>query len=171
MPRPFFVIATQNPLDLVGTYPLPDSQLDRFLLRTAIGYPSPSEERRLLTETSRHAMLAELEPVLDPGRVEALVAAAAAVHLSEAVLDYIQALVAATRHHSAVRVGLSPRATLALTRAARAHAFINGHSFCLPDNVKAVFPALAAHRLQPLPESGRDSVAIIEEILATTPVP
>jgi len=116
-------------------------------------------------------MLAELEPVLDPERVQALLAAAAALHLSDAVLDYIQALVAATRNHSAVRVGLSPRATLALTRTARAHALINGHSFCLPDNVKAVFPALAAHRLQPLPESGSGSDAIIEDILATTPVP
>jgi len=171
LPRPFFVIATQNPVDLVGTYPLPDSQLDRFLLRTAIGYPAPAAERRLLTESSRHDMLAELEPVLDPERVQALLAAAAALHLSDAVLDYIQALVAATRNHSAVRVGLSPRATLALTRTARAHALINGHSFCLPDNVKAVFPALAAHRLQPLPESGSGSDAIIEDILATTPVP
>jgi MoxR-like ATPase len=171
LPHPFFVIATQNPVDLVGTYPLPDSQLDRFLLRTAIGYPAPDQERRLLTETSRNTMLTELEPVLDPARVEALMAAAADLHLSEAVLDYIQALVAATRQHSAVRVGLSPRATLALTRTARAHALINGHDFCLPDNVKAVFPALATHRLQPLPESGHDSDAIIEEILATTQVP
>ncbi|MEE4331603.1 MAG: MoxR family ATPase [Wenzhouxiangella sp.] len=171
LPQPFFVIATQNPVDLVGTYPLPDSQLDRFLLRTAIGYPAPVEERRLLTETSRHDMLARLEPVLDPDRVLALMAAASNLHLSDAVLDYIQALVAATRQHSAVRVGLSPRATLALTRTARAHALINGHDFCLPDSVKAIFPALAAHRLQPLPESGNDSDAIIEEILATTPVP
>jgi len=171
LPQPFFVIATQNPVDLVGTYPLPDSQLDRFLLRTAIGYPAPAEERRLLTETSRHDMLARLEPVLDPDRVLALMAAASSLHLSEAVLDYIQALVAATRQHSAVRVGLSPRASLALTRTARAHALINGHDFCLPDSVKAIFPALAAHRLQPLPESGNDSDAIIEEILATTPVP
>jgi MoxR-like ATPase len=171
LPRPFFVIATQNPLDLVGTYPLPDSQLDRFLLRTSIGYPSPAQERRLLLESDRRDLLAAMRPVLDPGQVQTLIAEAAALHVSEPLLDYIQALVAATRNHSGIRAGLSPRAALALIQSARAHAYVNQHSFCTPESVKAVFPALATHRLQPIPESGLSSEEVVAEILETTTVP
>ncbi len=171
LPRPFFVIATQNPLDLVGTYPLPDSQLDRFLLRTRVGYPSPAEERRLLLEPDRRDLLASLSPVLDPEQVSALIRAAHALHVSEPVLDYIQALVAATRNHAALRAGLSPRASLALVQTARAYAFVNGQSFCTPDHIKAVFPSLATHRLQPVAESGLSSSEIVAEILETTAIP
>ncbi len=171
LPQPFFVIATQNPLDMVGTYPLPDSQLDRFLLRTRIGYPSPAEERRLLTEPDRRNFLAEMKPSLNPAIVVALVEQAARLHVSEPVLDYIQALIAATRSHSAIRVGLSPRAGLALIGTARAHAFLNRLDFCSPESVKTVFPALAAHRLQVQPESGLDSREIIDEILGSTAIP
>ncbi len=171
LPQPFFVIATQNPLDMVGTYPLPDSQLDRFLLRTRIGYPSQAEERRLLTEPDRRTYLADLKPSLNPEAVLALADQAARLHVSEPVLDYIQALIAATRSHAAIRVGLSPRAGLALIRTARAHAFLNRSDFCTPESVKTVFPGLAAHRLQVQPESGLSSEDIIDEILSATAVP
>lgn len=168
---PFFVIATQNPLDLAGTYPLPDSQLDRFLLRTAIGYPSAAEERRLLIEPDRRRLLEDLAPELDSRRVLALVDRAAGLHVAEPVLDYIQALVEATRTHAGLRAGLSPRAALALIRTARAHALVRRQDFCLPENVKQIFPYLAGHRLQPLPESGLDSRGIVEEIVDNTAVP
>ena len=171
LPRPFFVIATQNPLDMAGTYPLPDSQLDRFLLRTAVGYPSAAEERRLLVEPDRRQLLGDLAAELDAERVMALVDQAAALHVGEAVLDYIQALVSASRTHAGLRAGLSTRAALALIRTARAHALVRGQDFCLPENVKLIFPALATHRLQPMPESGLDADRIVEEILDTTPVP
>ena len=171
LPRPFFVIATQNPMDLAGTYALPDSQLDRFLLRTRIGYPSPSEERRLLMERDRRDMLAEMRPILDPDLVIRLIEAAATLHVSDPVLDYIQALVAATRSHASLRSGLSPRAALALIHTARAWAYVNGQEFCTPESVKTIFPALATHRLQTVSESSQDSAAIVEEILSTTAVP
>lgn len=171
LPRPFYVIATQNPLDLTGTYPLPDSQLDRFLLRTRIGYPSAAEERRLLVEPDRRNLLRDMEPALDPARVAELTDLAAALHVSEPVLDYIQALVAATRSHPAVKSGLSPRAALALIQTARAHALVMQQDFCLPDNVRTIFPALAGHRLQPVAESGMDGDAVAAEILESTPVP
>lgn len=171
LPKPFFVIATQNPLDLTGTYPLPDSQLDRFLLRVSIGYPSAAEERRLLTEPSRRELLADMPSLLDPEALLALILEAAQLHVSDPVLDYIQALVGATREHAAVRAGLSPRAALALIRSARALAFVRGQTFLTPDAVKAVFPALASHRLQPVNESGMDSDAVVQEILTSTPVP
>ncbi|MEE4640057.1 MAG: MoxR family ATPase [Wenzhouxiangella sp.] len=171
LPRPFFVIATQNPLDLAGTYPLPDSQLDRFLLRTSIGYPSAAEERRLLIEPDRRQLLAALRPALDGQRVLALIEQAATLHVAEPVLDYIQALIAATRAHAGLRAGLSPRAALALIRTARAHALVRGQDFCLPEDVKRIFPFLAGHRLQPLAESGLDSAGIVEEILDATAVP
>ncbi len=171
LPRPFYVIATQNPLDLTGTYPLPDSQLDRFLLRTRIGYPSAAEERRILTEPDRREMLHGMKPALNPQRVVELIELAAGVHVSEPVLDYIQALVAATRSHAAVKAGLSPRAALALIQAARAHALVMQQDFCLPDNVRTVFPALAGHRLQPAAEASMDGDAVAAEILESTPVP
>ncbi len=171
LPQPFFVIATQNPQDLAGTYPLPDSQLDRFLLRTSIGYPSPQHERRLLIEPDRRTLLDELAPVLSPARVLELLTEAQTIHVSDPVLDYIQALVQATRTHAKLRAGLSPRAALALIRTARAHARVKGQDFCLPENVKRVFPYLATHRLQTLPESGVDSEAIVAEIMAATAVP
>ena len=171
LPQPFFVIATQNPLDLVGTYPLPDSQLDRFLLRTRIGYPSPDEERRLLVEPDRRDLLADMRPELDAEQVQTLIGAAAELHVSDPVLDYIQALVKATRMHAGLRAGLSPRAGLALVQSARAYAFVNQQSFCSPDSVKAVFTALAIHRLQPIPETGLASEDVVAEILETTAVP
>ncbi|MGY6587486.1 MAG: AAA family ATPase [Wenzhouxiangella sp.] len=171
LPEPFFVIATQNPLDLVGTYPLPDSQLDRFLLRTSIGYPSAAEERRLLVEPDRRDLLARFDAALDPVGVSNLMAMAAALPVSDPLLDYIQSLIAATRQHGALKAGLSPRAGLALVRAARAWSLVNGLNYCAPEAVKAIFPSLATHRLNSRPESGVDSAAVVDEILRTTRVP
>ncbi|TVS10782.1 MAG: MoxR family ATPase [Wenzhouxiangella sp.] len=171
LPQPFFVIATQNPLDMAGTYPLPDSQLDRFLLRTAIGYPAPAEERRLLIEPDRRELLGKLNAELDGDQVMALIRRATSLHVAEPVIDYIQALIQATRAHAGLRAGLSPRAALALIRTARANALVRGQDFCLPENVKLVFPALAGHRLQPLPESGLSSAEVVDDIIDVTPVP
>jgi MoxR-like ATPase len=170
LPQPFFVIATQNPLDLVGTYPLPDSQLDRFLLRISLGYPDRAQERALLLEPDRRDLLAELEPVLSPADVLELIDAATRLHVSEAVLDYVQSLVEATREHASLQAGLSPRAALALLRTARSHALLNGQEFVLPDNVKQIFAALAVHRLQCVPNGGNPG-DVVDDILDQTRVP
>jgi MoxR-like ATPase len=170
LPRPFFVIATQNPLDLVGTYPLPDSQLDRFLLRISLGYPDREQERALLLEPDRRDMLGQLEPVLAPSDVLELADAATRMHVSDAVLDYVQSLVEATREHADLQAGLSPRAALALLRTARAHALLQGQEFVLPDDVKQVYPALAVHRLQCVPNGG-DPQDVVASILDDTRVP
>ncbi|MDT8448833.1 MAG: MoxR family ATPase [Wenzhouxiangellaceae bacterium] len=170
LPKPFFVIATQNPLDLVGTYPLPDSQLDRFLLRISLGYPDPAQERALLTQPDRREILSNLLPILSPEDVLTLRGQTEALHVSEPVLDYVQALVQATREHAALRAGLSPRAALALLRTARAHALLQAQDFVLPDNVKQVFPALAMHRLQCRPNTG-ETGDVVDQILDETRVP
>ena len=170
LPEPFFVIATQNPVDLVGTYPLPDSQLDRFLLRISLGYPDREQERALLVGRQRRDLLAELEPVLTSADVLDLQQRARNLHVSEPVLDYVQALVEATRSQPELKAGLSPRAMLALLATARAHALIQAQDFVLPDNVKHVFPALAAHRLQCSGQEN-DPIDIVERIVETTRVP
>lgn len=170
LPRPFYVIATQNPMDMVGTYPLPDSQLDRFLLRTSLGYPSPAQERKLLQQTGRQEMLAGLKPELDGPTLDALMQESRRIHLAEPVLDYIQRLIAATRNHPELANGLSPRAALHLVAVSRAHAFISGRDYCLPEDVKTVFPALATHRLQPAPGAEESPNEIIPGLLAQTRV-
>jgi MoxR-like ATPase len=164
LPDPFFVIATQNPVDLAGTYPLPDSQLDRFLLRLHLGYPSDEAERALLAGTDRRDLIAKTSAVLDADSVRQLRSAVSEVHASEALIEYVQNLLARSRHHPGVRVGLSPRAGLALLRAARAHALLLGRSHALPDDVQALFVAVAAHRLVVEAESG-DAAAIAKAIL------
>lgn len=169
LPRPFFVIATQNPVDLVGTYPLPDSQLDRFLLRIGLGYPNVEEERQLLREPDRRDLLAELAPFFDEAGIRTLMDQARAVHLSDPVLDYIQALIGATREHPALRAGLSPRATLALAATARAHALLDGRDHALPDDVKEVFAPLAVHRLQSRADA-EPPADVVELIVQRTPV-
>src|SRR6056297_1767596 len=170
LPPPFFVIATQNPLDLVGTYPLPDSQLDRFLLRISLGYPAPEQERALLVEPDRKTLLAELSKAMSPDDLLTLAKSAESLHVSGPVLDYIQALVQGTRSHAALRAGLSPRAALAMLKAARAHALLQNRDFVLPDDVKRIFAPLAAHRLQCHPNSGEPE-HVVERILGETRVP
>ena len=164
LPRPFFVIATQNPVDLAGTYPLPDSQLDRFLLRLQLGYPDPDAERALLAGTARRDLIAQARPVLGADQVLRLRDAVLAVHASDALVRYVQALLERSRHHSGVRVGLSPRAGIALLRAARAHALLLGRSHVLPDDIQALFGAVAAHRLVGDADAG-DSAALAQAIL------
>lgn len=147
--EPFFVVATQNPLDLAGTFALPDSQLDRFMLRISLDYPDAQAERALLMAADRRSMIAHLRPQLDVAQIARLCASAAQVLASPALIDYIQALLAASRSHAEIRVGLSPRAGLALLRAARAYALLEGRVYVLPEDVQAVFVATAAHRLTP----------------------
>ncbi len=164
LPDPFFVIATQNPVDLSGTYPLPDSQLDRFLLRLHLGYPPEDAERALLAGSDRRDLIANSEAVLDPDRVRALRRAVNDVHASEALVGYVQRLLARSRHHPGVRVGLSPRAGIALLRAARAHALLLGRTHALPDDVQALFIQVAAHRLVADADGG-DGATLAKSIL------
>ncbi|SBV35178.1 conserved hypothetical protein [uncultured Stenotrophomonas sp.] len=147
LPDPFFVIATQNPVDLSGTFPLPDSQLDRFLLRLTLGYPDAATERTLLAGSSRRELIAQTLPCLSEQDIRTLRAAVEQVHASDALVDYVQRLLARSRQHPGIRVGLSPRAGIALLRAARAHALLAGRKHVLPDDVQALFVAVAAHRL------------------------
>ena len=148
LPVPFFVIATQNPTDQLGTYPLPESQLDRFLMRIAIGYPDQAAERALLAGEDRQALLARQAPVLAPGELDTLLASTAAIHVSPQLLDYIQALLAHSRQAAGFTLGLSPRAGLALLASARAWALLAGRNHVLPEDVQAVLPAVAGHRLR-----------------------
>ena len=154
LPTPIFVIATQNPVDLSGTFPLPDSQLDRFLLRLSMGYPDAEAERAMLAGRDRRIMINETMPRLGADDVQALQKAVEGVHVSEALLDYVQRLLAESRRQPGVRVGLSPRAGLALLRGARAHALLLGRAHVLPDDVQALFVAVAAHRLVVEAETG-----------------
>ena len=147
LPDPFFVLATQNPVDLSGTYPLPDSQLDRFLLRLTLGYPNAESERALLAGTDRRELIAQAGPLLSSEDVLALRVAVNEVHASDALVNYVQALLARSRQHPGVRVGLSPRAGIALLRASRAYALLLGRQHVLPEDVQALFAAVAAHRL------------------------
>lgn len=157
--QPFFVVATQNPLDLAGTFPLPDSQLDRFMLRVSLDYPDAAAERALLTGSDRRDLLAQLKPQLDVAGLSALARQAQAVTASSALLDYLQALLAASRRHADVRVGLSPRAGLALLSAARAWAMLSGRQHVLPEDIQALFVPLAAHRLVTTRGASGDSLA------------
>jgi MoxR-like ATPase len=168
LPDPFLVIATQNPVDLAGTYPLPDSQLDRFLLRLALGYPDEAAERALLSGSDRRELIAQVSPLLDAEQVIALRRAVHGVHASEALIGYVQALMARSRNHPGVRVGLSPRAGLALLRAARAHALLLGRGHAAPEDVQALFQAVAEHRL--VGEADTAASTLAKAILHAVPV-
>ena len=170
LPEPFFVIATQNPQEQVGTFPLPESQLDRFLMRIEIGYPDVAAERALLAGTDRRAMLASLAPCLAAPELLALQAEAAQVHVAPALLDYVQAIVAHTRRSPDYAAGLSPRAALALVHCARAWALIDGRGEVIPEDVQAVLPGVATHRLRPAQDAGR-RVDIGAQLLAAVPIP
>jgi MoxR-like ATPase len=147
LPDPFLVIATQNPVEYHGTFPLPEAQLDRFLMRVRIGYPTHDDELRILRERDRPASPEDMRPVLSRDEVLALQARVDAVRVDEAILDYAVRFAEASRAGKGVRLGLSPRGTLALARAARAHAVIEGRDHCVPDDVKAAALPVAAHRL------------------------
>ncbi|MEW5835580.1 MAG: AAA family ATPase [Pseudomonadota bacterium] len=168
LPQPFYVVATQNPLDLHGTFALPDSQLDRFMLRISLGYPDAGAERALLSGTDRRDLLARLVPQLDGDGLVALRERAHAVITSAALLDYLQALLAASRRHAEIRVGLSPRAGLSLLAAARAWALLSGRNHVLPEDLQALFVPLAGHRL--VPSRGSSGEALARELLAEVSV-
>ena len=169
---PFFVIATQNPVYQIGTHPLPESQLDRFLMRLELGYPDPALERQLLMGQDRRDLLATLVPTLTPQQLLLMRTMVPKVHVADALLDYVQAIVRHTRESPRYEAGLSPRAAIALLRAAQAWALIHGHSGVVPEDVQAVLGAVAGHRLRP-----RDGTEILsaadlgEEVLKSVPVP
>lgn len=172
LPRPFFVVATQNPDDQIGTFPLPESQLDRFLMRIELGYPQEAEERRLLDGRDTRALLAELDAALDPPRVQALQAEVDEVRAAGPLLDYVQALVRYTREAPVFRAGLSPRGAIALTRAARARALVEGRRAVYPDDVQAVLPAVVGHRLTPTSEAPcRTPAEIGSHVLGAVAIP
>jgi MoxR-like ATPase len=147
LPKPFFVIATQNPLDLGGTFPLPDSQLDRFLLSISLGFPEPEVERDLLTARDRALVLLDTKAIISPDDVMQLNRDCQTVHVSDALLDYVQALLAGTRNSRWFETGLSPRAGIAMLHCSKAYAFLEGRDFAIPEDVKAIFPSLAHHRM------------------------
>jgi MoxR-like ATPase len=172
LPDPFFVVATQNPFEQLGTFRLPESQLDRFLMRISLGYPDAEHERALLAAGDRRDLLPGMKPALDPEAVRSLQAAAQRVHVSPALLEYVQALVAATRQRTDVLLGLSPRAGQGLVRAARAWAMLAGRDLVLPEDVQAVFGPVASHRLERTGvATSADHAAFISGLLRGVAVP
>ena len=171
LPRPFFVIATQNPLEQLGTFALPESQLDRFLMRISLGYPDRAAERLLLAGDDRRDMVDTLLPLLSQDELEALLRTVLAVHASDALLAYVQDLIAATRSGRWFVQGLSPRAGIALVRAAKARALIEGRDYVAPDDVQAVLPQTIAHRLVPVGDAGRGALEQVRAMVEATPLP
>ncbi|QPZ39788.1 AAA family ATPase [Paramicrobacterium chengjingii] len=176
--RPFTVFATQNPIEMEGTYPLPEAQRDRFTARLSMGYPDTDAEIAMLTSRDRGDPLSEVEPVVTLRELVAMIEAVHRVFASPAVKAYAVALTTATREHPQLRLGASPRATLQLLNAARARAAVDGHEFVLPDHVAALAESVLAHRLVPVPRVGertRDTGSaladIVAEIVDSTPVP
>jgi MoxR-like ATPase len=170
LPEPFFVIATQNPSEQVGTFPLPESQLDRFMMRIELGYPDRDAERALLTGTDRRDLLATLEPCMTPAELMELQSGVQRVHVSPALLDYVQAIVEHTRRSPDYVAGLSPRAALALVHSARAWALLEGRDKVIPEDVQAILPGVAAHRLRPAHEAAR-RIDVGAQLLAAVPIP
>lgn len=155
LPRPFFVIATQNPTDQLGTYPLPESQLDRFLMSITLGYPDRASERALLAGGDRRETVSQLQAVMTPDDLIQAQAAVLDIHVSEPLLDYLQALIDATRSGQWFVEGLSPRAGLGVLRAARARALLERRDYVAPDDLQAILPQAVAHRLIPVSHAGR----------------
>ena len=171
LPQPFFVIATQNPHDQLGTYALPESQLDRFHMRISLGYPDRAAERELLRGEDRRHMVDQLVPVLTPESLAQLQAQVTLVHTAEPVLDYLQDLVAATRSGRWFAQGLSPRAALAVVRAAKAQAFLSGRDYVAPDDIATILPQTTAHRLVPVADAERGAVEQVRAMVDAVPLP
>ncbi len=170
LPSPFFVIATQNPHDQLGTYALPESQLDRFLMRISLGYPDRAAERELLTGRDRRYLVEALQPMLNARELEQLQAQVLAVHAAETLLTYVQDLIAATRSGRWFLQGLSPRAGIAVIRAAKAQALLCGRNYVAPDDVQAILPQTVAHRMIPVGDAGRGSVEQVRAMLEAVPL-
>ncbi|MFL6650354.1 MAG: AAA family ATPase [Sulfurifustaceae bacterium] len=166
LPEPFFVIATQNPHHLIGTFPLPESQLDRFLMRIELGYPDSRAERALLKGRDRRELLATIAPVMDSAMLVALQDQASGLHAADALLDYVQRLITTTRENPAFALGLSPRGGLALLRAARAWALLEGRDMVVPEDVQAVAPAVIAHRVRHTAEARADAIEALLQTIA-----
>lgn len=170
LPEPFFVIATQNPVSQGGTFSLPESQLDRFLMRLSLGYPSTHAERQLLLGSSRRQLLTELKPLIERADLLSVQQQVSAVRASETLVNYILRLVEATRTHAQLEFGLSPRGSLALLAAAKAWAFLAGRDYVIPEDVQVVFSAVASHRLREQNSSqGLVSTALIQHLLDEVP--
>jgi MoxR-like ATPase len=170
LPAPFFVIATQNPSEQVGTFPLPESQLDRFMMRIELGYPDRDAERALLSGTDRRDLLATLDPCMTPAELMELQSGVQKIHVASALLDYVQAIVEHTRRSPDYVTGLSPRAALALVHSAKAWALLEGRDKVIPEDVQAIVPGVAAHRLRPAHDSAR-RVDVGAQLLAAVPIP
>ncbi|GMG87473.1 AAA family ATPase [Biformimicrobium ophioploci] len=160
LPQPFFVIATQNPLEQSGTFGLPESQLDRFLMRISLGYPTPEAERALYSGVDSRAELARLQPRIKPETLQKMQAMVSQVKATESLLDYLQRLVQHTRQSPDFACGLSPRGALALLHAARAWALMHARTHVIPEDIQAVIPAVAAHRLQSVTDGSSDSTLV-----------
>ncbi len=171
LPEPFFVIATQNPSEQLGTFPLPESQLDRFLMRISLGYPDARAERELLLGTDSREQLATLPPVMQPTELQAAQAAVRSIHAAPPLIDYLQLLIDATRSGQWFVQGLSPRAGLAVLRAARAHALLAERDYVSPDDVQTILPQVIAHRLHPRPGAGRGAVEQVRAMVEAIPLP
>jgi MoxR-like ATPase len=174
VPEPFLVLATQNPIDLEGTYRLPEAQLDRFLMRIAVGYPDLATEEEILTGRARSGGPPVPRPVTTLEAVRWMVAATAAVHVDPAVVRYVATITAATRERPELRLGASPRGSLALLRAAQSYAAGEGRGYVVPDDVKRIAPAVLIHRLLLTPEAevrGVPTAGVLSEVLAGVPVP
>lgn len=172
LPTPFFVVATQNPGDQIGTFPLPESQLDRFLMRVAIGYPNEASERELIAGEDRRSMIDEIEAVAGPEMLLELQKTVRKQTVSEPLIDYVQALVRFTRESADIETGLSPRGAQALIAAARAHSFIENHSGVFPDDIQAVFPSVAGHRLKPAGSTRfRNPAELCQHVLDSVAIP
>jgi MoxR-like ATPase len=173
LPRPFLVLATENPIEYEGTFPLPEAQLDRFLMRLSVGYPSSTDEKSLLTHLQREHPINALQPVVDGSQLLELQKSVWEVHLDESLRDFIVRLVTATRKHPDLALGASPRASLALFKTAQAYAALHGRDHVLPDDIKYLVPHTLPHRLIVKPEAelrGRNARAIVEALLGEIPL-
>ncbi|MBK7657473.1 MAG: MoxR family ATPase [Betaproteobacteria bacterium] len=171
LPSPFFVIATQNPHDQLGTYALPESQLDRFLMRISLGYPDRVSERSLLAGNDRRDMVDKLASMVSTADLLALQNQVQQVHAADSLLDYVQDLLASTRSGKWFLQGLSPRAGIALVRVAKAQALLSGRDYVAPDDVQAILPQTIAHRMVPVGDAGRGSVEQVQAMVEAVPLP
>lgn len=175
LPSPFMLLATQNPLEFAGTFPLPESQLDRFSMCLKIGYPDEAHEKEIIRSSNGRSRLETLVPVVSISDIEAMQSLVSGVRVTEDLVDYIMAITSATRQNKAIRLGASPRAAMTLYSTAQAFAFVSGRDYCLPDDIKRLSVPVLAHRIVPVERSLDDgselSMALIEEILSTVPVP
>jgi MoxR-like ATPase len=176
LPRPFFVVATQNPLEHHGTHPLPESQLDRFMMCTGIGYPGADDEAGVLRDDPAHTALPRLDPVVTTAEVAAMQSVAEKIKFDESLVAYLLAIVHASRDHESLELGASPRAAIALRRAAQARALVDGRDFCIPEDVRDLAVDVLSHRIVVDPRSGRtkggeETAWVLREILERVPVP